>query len=132
VGRTTAPVASSFDATLYVSASSLNLREAPGPGQRVLTSPPRNTAVRSGERRGAWVQVSADGVVGWVSGDYLSATPVPEAPAAPKAEPATNAVGGGAWRIMPLAALLFADQLMPGGAALSGQLQLGLAAGRGQ
>ncbi len=70
----------SFDATLYVSAGSLNLREAPGTGERVLTSLPRNTRVLAGERRGGWVQVSANGVVGWVSGDYLSAAPVQAAP----------------------------------------------------
>lgn len=93
VGRPTVSAMPGFDATLYVSANSLNLREAPGPGQRVLTSLPRNTAVRAGERRGAWVQVSANGVVGWVSGDYLSATPVREAPAAPRqSQPPTRLV----------------------------------------
>ena len=39
--------------------------------------------------------------------------------------------GGSTERIMPLAALLHADRLMPGGAILPRQLQLGLAAGRG-
>jgi hypothetical protein len=83
-GGTTAAVTQGFDATLYVSASSLNLRAAPGTGERVLASLPRNTPVRAGERRGAWVMVSARGVVGWVNGDYLGATPIPEAPIAPR------------------------------------------------
>lgn len=80
VGQPTVPVTASFDATLYVTASSLNLRAAPGTGARVLASLPRNTRVLAGERRGTWVQVSAQGVTGWASGDYLGAAPVREAP----------------------------------------------------
>ena len=82
--RTTAPVTAAFDATLYVSASSLNLREAPGTDARVLASLPRNTRVLAGERRGTWVYVSAQGFVGWVSGDYLGAAPIREAPVVPR------------------------------------------------
>lgn len=80
VGRLEVPATQAFEATLYVSANSLNLRAGPGAGERVLDSLPRNTVVRAGERRGGWVQVSANGTVGWVSGDYLSATPVRAAP----------------------------------------------------
>lgn len=78
------PVTPQFDATLFVSANSLNLRDAPNTGARVLTSLPRNTQVLAGERQGGWVLVSANGQVGWVSGDYLSGTqaaPVVSAPA---------------------------------------------------
>ena len=34
----------------------------------------RGVQVLAGERWGGWVLVSADGQVGWVSGDYLSGT----------------------------------------------------------
>lgn len=91
-GRTTAPVAANFDATLFVSASSLNLRAAPGTGERVLASLPRNTQVLAGERRGTWVQVSAHGVVGWVNADYLGAAPVQEAPVVPRQSQAPAAL----------------------------------------
>lgn len=78
-GSVRAPVsvtaAPQFDAVLYVTAGSLNLREGPGTGARVLTSLPRNTRVLAGERRGGWVMVSVNGQVGWVSGDYLGGTP---------------------------------------------------------
>lgn len=84
VGRTVEPLTPGFEATLYVSASSLNLRAAPGTGERVVTSLPRNTTVLAGERRGSWVFVSANGVTGWVSGDYLSAAPVREVPVVPR------------------------------------------------
>lgn len=84
VGGATAPATIAFDAVLYVSASSLNLRAAPGTDARVLASLPRNTRVMAGERRGTWVQVSAQGVTGWASGDYLGAAPVRETPAVPR------------------------------------------------
>lgn len=80
IAPVTAPVPPSFDAVLYVSASSLNLRAAPDAAARVLTRLPRNGKVLAGERRGTWVNVSANGVTGWVSGDYLGATPIREAP----------------------------------------------------
>lgn len=82
-----------FDAVLYVSAGSLNLREAPGTDAPVLASLPRNTAVRAGELRGDWVQVSARGFVGWVSRDYLSASPTDAAPGVVRqSQPATKLV----------------------------------------
>jgi hypothetical protein len=82
-GPATAPATAGFDAVLYVSASSLNLRAAPGTDARVLASLPRNARVLAGERRGNWVNVSSQGVTGWASGDYLSATPIREAPIRP-------------------------------------------------
>ena len=84
IGRMAEPATPGFEATLYVSASSLNLRAAPGTGERVLASLPRNATVLAGERRGAWVLVSANGVVGWVNGDYLSAAPIRESPVVPR------------------------------------------------
>lgn len=98
--RSDIPAAPRFDATLFVSASSLNLRASPSTNGAVLASLPRNTQVRAGERRGNWVLVSADGQMGWVSGDYLSAAasaPVLSTPqraqsrsdAAPKSEAAS-------------------------------------------
>lgn len=67
------PASPRFDATLFVSARSLNLRASPSTDGEVLASLPRNTQVLAGERRGGWVLVSANGQIGWVSGDYLSA-----------------------------------------------------------
>lgn len=58
VVRADIPAAPRFDATLFVSASSLNLRGAPSMGGHVLMSLPRNTRVLAGERRGGWVLVS--------------------------------------------------------------------------
>ncbi|UJW86821.1 SH3 domain-containing protein [Devosia sp. SL43] len=55
VVRAEVPAVLRFDATMYVSASSLNLREVPSTGGSVLTSLPRNTRVRGG----GWVLVSA-------------------------------------------------------------------------
>ncbi|WP_332701432.1 SH3 domain-containing protein [Devosia sp.] len=49
--RADVPAAPRFDATLFVSASSLNLREAPSTDARVLASLKRNTKVLVGERR---------------------------------------------------------------------------------
>jgi uncharacterized protein YgiM (DUF1202 family) len=80
-----------FDAVLYVSAGSLNLREAPGTDAPVLASLPRNTAVRAGERRGAWTFVSARRMVGWVSRDYLSTGPMEADPGVVRqSQPATK------------------------------------------
>jgi len=91
--RSVVPLTPSIESTLYVSAGSLNLREGPGSGERVLASLPRNTAVRAGERRGNWVRVSVNGVTGWVSGDYLSTTPLETAPVVPRqSQPATRLV----------------------------------------
>ncbi|WP_171015872.1 SH3 domain-containing protein [Devosia sp. FKR38] len=73
-----------FEASLYVTANSLNLREGPSTSARVLRSLSRNSVVRVGERRGGWVNVSIDGLVGWVSADYLGADPVVSAPIAPQ------------------------------------------------
>ncbi|MGV8831924.1 MAG: SH3 domain-containing protein [Devosia sp.] len=55
--------ARSFEASLFVTANSLNLRESPSTSARVLGSLSRNSVVRVGERRGGWVNVSVDGVV---------------------------------------------------------------------
>lgn len=76
VVRANIPAAPRFDATMYVSAGSLNLREAPNTGGRVITSLSRNSQVLVGERRSGWVLVSAQGQVGWVSELYLAGAPV--------------------------------------------------------
>lgn len=52
VVRANIPAAPRFDATMFVSASSLNLREAPNTGGRVITSLSRNSQVLAGERQG--------------------------------------------------------------------------------
>ncbi|MGV8856355.1 MAG: SH3 domain-containing protein [Devosia sp.] len=78
-----------FEARLLVTANSLNLRESPSTAGRVLGSLTRNSLVRVGERRGGWVNVSVDGVVGWVSADYLGAEPVVAAAPREVQRPAT-------------------------------------------
>lgn len=92
--RANVPAAPRFDATMYVSASSLNMREAPSTSARVLTSLPRNAPVLAGERQNGWVLVSANGLIGWVSGDYLAGAPavVVQAPPA-RSVPAPSAPG---------------------------------------
>ncbi len=80
------PASPRFDATLFVSASSLNLRASPSTEGEVLASLPRNTQVLAGERRGGWVLVSANGQIGWVSGDYLSAAAESPARSTPRAD----------------------------------------------
>ncbi|KRA50173.1 SH3 domain-containing protein [Devosia sp. Root635] len=83
VVRADIPAAPRFDATLFVSANSLNLREAPSTSGRVLTSLPRNTRVLAGERRSGWVLISAQGRIGWVSERYLTGAPVEPAISVP-------------------------------------------------
>ena len=78
--QTTVPAVPQFDATLFVSANSLNLREGPTTGARVIAGLPRSMQMWAGERQGGWVLVSVNGQVGWVSADYLSGSPM--APAA--------------------------------------------------
>lgn len=91
--RADIPATPRFDATLFVSANSLNLREAPTTSGRVLAALPRNTQVLAGERRSGWVLVSANGTVGWVSDDYLSATPIAPAMSVPaQSQPSRQAV----------------------------------------
>lgn len=87
VVRSALPATPRFDATLFVSANSLNLREGPSTGARVITSLERNTQVLAGERQGNWVLVSANGQVGWVSGDYLSGAPAAAIVTAPRRSP---------------------------------------------
>jgi len=87
--RADIPASPRFDATMFVSASGLNLREAPNTGARVLTVLPRNAQVRAGERRGGWVLVSTNGQVGWVSDDYLAGAPA----APPTSVPARSQPG---------------------------------------
>ncbi|WP_323013915.1 SH3 domain-containing protein [Devosia sp.] len=92
--RVGVPEAPRFDATLYVAASSLNLREAPSTNGRVLASLKHDTKVMAGERRSGWGLVSANGQVGWVSAQSLSGTPA--ARAAPAISvPARNQPGYG-------------------------------------
>jgi len=77
------PEAPRFEATLFVSASSLNLRESPSTNGRVLASLKHNTKVQAGERRSGWVLVSAQGQLGWVSERYLSGVPTTPAISVP-------------------------------------------------
>jgi hypothetical protein len=107
-------VAPRFDATMYVSASSLNLREAPDTGGRVLTSLPRNT------------RVARDAVpaAAFPSPPFGHLSPMGRGSAG--AEPA-GLCGGAAAEcgVVPVAAVLQPDRLMRGSAVVPGQLQLG-------
>lgn len=90
IGGTDTPVSSKVDSnststrTMYVTASALNLREAPSLDGRILAKLPRNTRVNAGERRNGWVLISVNQNVGWVSDDYLSSTLIAPARSAPK------------------------------------------------
>lgn len=82
--RSAGPVVPSFEARLYVTANSLNLRDSPSASGRVLGTLARNSLVQAGAQQDGWVQVSVNGQIGWVSGNYLGADPVaPARPAAP-------------------------------------------------
>jgi hypothetical protein len=94
------PATPQFDAVMYVAADTLNLRDGPSTSANVLAKLSRNLQVRAGARQNGWVQVSVQGNIGWVSGDYLyssvQAAPVPlyTAPAPrsqPRPQPAQSA-----------------------------------------
>jgi uncharacterized protein YraI len=84
--------------TLYVSATSLNLRAAPAAGAAVLELLPRGTRVNAVGAVEGWHEVinPATGTRGWMSAEYLTATPPgataattpPPAPATPATAPA--------------------------------------------
>ena len=71
-----APVVPSFETSLYVTASSLNLRDSPSASGRVLGTLARNSLVQTGAQQDGWVNVWVNGQTGWVSGNYLAAEPV--------------------------------------------------------
>ena len=82
--RSVAPMVPSFEASLYVTASSLNLRAGPSTAARVLGTLARNSLVQAGAQQDGWVNVRVNGQTGWVSSAYLGAEPVaPARPAAP-------------------------------------------------
>ncbi len=68
------PTAPVFDAVMYVTADTLNLRDGPSTSANVLARLSRNLRVEAGARQNGWVQVAAQGHIGWVSADYLSGT----------------------------------------------------------
>ncbi|MCW5717667.1 MAG: SH3 domain-containing protein [Bauldia sp.] len=74
--------------TLYVSATSLNLRAAPATGADVLELLPRGTPVEAIGTAEGWREVinPATGTRGWVSAEFLVRTP-PAAAATPAATP---------------------------------------------
>lgn len=79
--------------TLYVSATSLNLRAAPAAGAEVLELLPRGTPVSAIGATEGWREVinPATGTRGWMSAEFLVRTP-PEAVAPAAATPAPAAL----------------------------------------
>jgi hypothetical protein len=59
--RSVAPVVPSFEASLYVTASSLNLGDSPSASGRVLGTLARNRMVQAGAQQDGWVNVWVDG-----------------------------------------------------------------------
>nr|WP_225973148.1 SH3 domain-containing protein [Nesterenkonia natronophila] len=47
------------------------LREGPSSSADKLAQIPRGEVLRTGERRGSWVQVEHDGDLGWVNTAYV-------------------------------------------------------------
>lgn len=81
-----APPTRAFDSVLYVTANSLNLREAPSTSSAVITSLPQNYRLEAGEHRSGWVYVRSGQLIGWVSLDYVDTRmvdPPLQRPAAP-------------------------------------------------
>lgn len=64
-----------FDAVLHVTASRLNMRETPNAQAPVLKVLQRGTRVEAGEKQDGWVRVRVERMMGWVSLDYVSASP---------------------------------------------------------
>nr|WP_235928726.1 SH3 domain-containing protein [Nesterenkonia haasae] len=50
---------------------SVPLREEPSSSSDKLVQIPRGEVLRTGERRGSWVQVEHDGVIGWVNTTFV-------------------------------------------------------------
>lgn len=90
-----APAATQVSATLYVKATSLNVRSSPSTEGAKVGELALGTAVGVLESRGDWIAVATpSGIKGWVHGDYLSTRPVVAEAVAPKpaqvAAPAYN------------------------------------------
>lgn len=66
--------------TLYVTASSLRLRDGPGTNHARIGSFPRGSALSTdGSRSGSWVRVHSEGgATGWMHSDYLDARAPPK------------------------------------------------------
>ncbi|WP_163098970.1 SH3 domain-containing protein [Peribacillus alkalitolerans] len=58
--------------TLYVKASSLNVRSEPSMNGEILGKLLTNDEVKASEVKGNWTKVSKDKLVGWVASQYLS------------------------------------------------------------
>ncbi|PLT31265.1 hypothetical protein CUU66_03560 [Peribacillus deserti] len=74
--------------TLYVSASSLNLRKAATVNSASLTILSKNTKVSESSRSGSWSKITYKSYTGYVSNKYLTSTA--PAPAAAKPAPAPS------------------------------------------
>jgi curli biogenesis system outer membrane secretion channel CsgG len=72
VGAAT-PTAERAPASNWRTVTNLNMRSGPNTGAPVLVTLPQGTRVTpTGEKRGAWWQVEANGRQGWVSSDYIA------------------------------------------------------------
>jgi len=69
--------------TMYVTASSLNVREAPTVKSKILTSVKKDSALIIKDTKDSWSKVETKGITGWVSSKYLTDKKLP-APAKDK------------------------------------------------
>ncbi|WP_108670620.1 SH3 domain-containing protein [Peribacillus acanthi] len=58
--------------TLYVKASSLNVRSEPSMNGKILGKLLTNEEVLAGEVKGSWTKVTKDALTGWVASQYLT------------------------------------------------------------
>ncbi|MGN1400425.1 MAG: SH3 domain-containing protein [Bacillus sp. (in: firmicutes)] len=65
-------VAQSSAKTMYVIASTLNVRSGAGTNYKVVTTVKKNSSVKVHKTSGAWSQVTAGTQKGWVSSKYLT------------------------------------------------------------
>lgn len=66
--------------TMYVTASTLNVRTGPSTTYKVVTVVKKNQSVKVTQTKGSWDKVAVGSKTGWVSGKYLTS----KKPAAPK------------------------------------------------
>ena len=84
-----APSMEARDETVYVKATTLNLRVAPEPGAEVVAAPANGTQLKRTGDNGNWSQVEYQGKTCYAASAYLS-TEQPEEQSAALAQPAGN------------------------------------------
>lgn len=90
--------ASALAQSMYVGASTLNVRSGPGQEFEAVGRLRRGAPVAVSEQQDGWAKVEADAASGWVASRYLSDTP-PAAPArALRAAGSRSSTGSGGYR----------------------------------